>query len=349
MSAFVVGDSHIDYLLAAGLKGGARSSELRWFAPGDAKSTDYQRGEVQGPTALASAQERIRYLTEETITRTGHMLKAENRRSVGHRYDTKEPADFYRATWFQLVSKPTTPVQTLKAIACYEYQSCEHAEWEQSEAKAFCDALTKRMISKLPGYEEAAWEIRPGERCPQCERCGVLLTGTVHGQPACTNCEATMRSITARVVAPSLQPAPLPAVKDEPEVTEPFTPFAGKVTTHCPIPGRKDEVSERATHKADVTPGISIRLYGTDANNRDHSAREYDRTYRIGDSAEYGSYNLSYMGKITAIGPRSVTIHETRHTGSPTGTRHVLTLNEFDWRNWDGIEKKIKNNSEWSD
>jgi hypothetical protein len=46
-----------------------------------------------------------------------------------------------------------------KAIACYEYQACECADWEQSEAVQFCDALRRKMIARLPGYEAAPWGV----------------------------------------------------------------------------------------------------------------------------------------------------------------------------------------------
>ena len=49
------------------------------------------------------------------------------------------------------------PVQVLKAVACYEYQSCEHAAWVTSAAFAFCDALRCHAIRCLPGYDDAAW------------------------------------------------------------------------------------------------------------------------------------------------------------------------------------------------
>jgi hypothetical protein len=52
---------------------------------------------------------------------------------------------------------PMNPVQVLKAINCYQYQSCEHDEWKSSEAHAFIEALRSAAISALPGYEAAAW------------------------------------------------------------------------------------------------------------------------------------------------------------------------------------------------
>jgi hypothetical protein len=65
---------------------------------------------------------------------------------------------------------------------------------------------------------------------------------------------------------------------------------------------------------ADVTPGVSIRLYGTYSNNREGEARPFDKTYKVGDFAKYGSYNLIYDGKIQAITGKTVTI-ETSGTG----------------------------------
>ena len=56
-----------------------------------------------------------------------------------------------------------SPVQCLKMIDCYEYQSREGADWERSVARAFCEALRRRLIGALPGYEDAAWGVPRGE------------------------------------------------------------------------------------------------------------------------------------------------------------------------------------------
>jgi hypothetical protein len=47
----------------------------------------------------------------------------------------------------------------IKAADCLDYQSCEHPEWDKSEAKQLLDAIRAAAISKLPGYEEAEWAI----------------------------------------------------------------------------------------------------------------------------------------------------------------------------------------------
>ena len=56
-------------------------------------------------------------------------------------------------------------------------------------------------------------------------------------------------------------------------------------------------------------------------------------TLRLGDEAEYGSYNLSYTGTITKITEKCVTI--VAYPGSNMARTHRLDLNEFCWRNWD--------------
>lgn len=82
-------------------------------------------------------------------------------------------------------------------------------------------------------------------------------------------------------------------------------------------PGR---VAEGA--RADIVRGESIRLYGDDRG------RAYDRTFKVGDVAEYDSYNLHYLGTIVSITAKTITI-KPRH-GSRTKR---LGLYEFSWRN----------------
>ena len=59
----------------------------------------------------------------------------------------------------------------------------------------------------------------------------------------------------------------------------------------------------------DIAPGESIRLYGVDTN-RIRGPLAYDRTFRVGDVAEYDSYNTSFHGKILAITEKTVTISD---------------------------------------
>lgn len=146
MSAFVLDKAHIDFLVTAGL----RLDSMR------ALTLEIR---VEGtPTACLE-------LSESTATAFGKLLWTENHRSVSARYPDATGADArdmrgpesYRFEWASLTRNDA--VRVLKAIDCYEYQSCEHDGWETSLAKEFCDALRSRAIRNLPGYEEAEWGI----------------------------------------------------------------------------------------------------------------------------------------------------------------------------------------------
>ncbi len=54
---------------------------------------------------------------------------------------------------------PINPVQLIKAIQCYQYQSCEHSGWETSKAKEITDSLLRSALRHLPGYNDAKWSI----------------------------------------------------------------------------------------------------------------------------------------------------------------------------------------------
>lgn len=68
-------------------------------------------------------------------------------------------------------------------------------------------------------------------------------------------------------------------------------------------------------------------------------------TLRVGDEAEYDSYNLSYTGTITKITEKAVTI--VAYPGSRMARTHRLDLNAFCWRNFDfNAAATAKRNSE---
>ena len=97
-------------------------------------------------------------------------------------------------------------------------------------------------------------------------------------------------------------------------------------------------------HHADIIPGKSIRLFGIETN-RYGGPKAYDKTFKVGDEAEYGSYNLHYFGKILAIGAKTVRI-ETSSTG---GRSRLLDPYEFSFRNRDDADRKHEANADWRD
>jgi hypothetical protein len=158
MSAFVVAKAHIDALITAGLhQPWMNYGPLRWFDSEDFEPGCFQEGEPWGPETHRWLESHRRELTGATAGQVGAMLWAENRRSVNHRYAEDE----WEAPYvFDRLPGSPAPVDTLKAIDGYEYQSCEHPEWRRSEAFAFCEALRGRVIHHLPGYHASeAWHI----------------------------------------------------------------------------------------------------------------------------------------------------------------------------------------------
>ena len=98
----------------------------------------------------------------------GQMLIDANVDSVSHRYpDSKDglpgPINAYYEMpyiWASTVLDPRTtptPIEGIKVVRNFMYQSCERPDWEDSQAKAFCDALILDLIGKLPGYDAAPW------------------------------------------------------------------------------------------------------------------------------------------------------------------------------------------------
>jgi hypothetical protein len=150
----MVDDEHIHLLVNAGLSYSTGGSRLRWQVREltvEEQNRVYSKGQPWGPEAQMMYGRVVRHLTRENAGYVGAMLLAENRRSVDHRYAEEEWEQPYL---FKMLPGVPNPVAVLKAIDGFEYQACEHPEWEKSEAHNFCDALRRKAIGKLPGYEE---------------------------------------------------------------------------------------------------------------------------------------------------------------------------------------------------
>jgi hypothetical protein len=164
MSAYVVGRAHIDALVRVALEG---PSDRAPQYPGDGWTFDGFYNDEDG--------EQVRYDVDRLAADDlGRMLWIENVRSVAARYPEDDsdsrpgPADFtdteaetYTYPRGPLSPRHLTAVEALVALSGYEYQACEHPEWEGSAARAFCDALRHAVIRALPGYDTAdTWEVR---------------------------------------------------------------------------------------------------------------------------------------------------------------------------------------------
>ena len=166
MSAFMVGKEHIDALVAAALSGEKEGPPLRWYVrqmTDEEKTRAYRAGVSWGVAGPKIAERLSRYATPDEAERIGQMLLRENRLSVNHRYGQSEVEDIYT---YKGSARPRAvdPIVILKALDCFEYQCCEHPGWVTAEAFSFCHALRRRMIRRLPGYDQAPWEIGSREQ-----------------------------------------------------------------------------------------------------------------------------------------------------------------------------------------
>lgn len=169
MSAFMVDKEHVDLLVAVGIKG-VRGRSVRpdhsWNRP-SWYATDLSRLDPETVTTAMWRMER-RQIDYTTADEVGAMLVATNLDSIHARYpdtieapeETPGPIERYwehEYRWADPRYVPTA-VEALKAISCYEYQSCEHEGWEDSEAKRYCEALRDAVIHHLPGMDDAPWD-----------------------------------------------------------------------------------------------------------------------------------------------------------------------------------------------
>jgi len=72
-----------------------------------------------------------------------------------------------------------------------------------------------------------------------------------------------------------------------------------------------------------------------------------ERTFHVGDRAEYDSYNLHYIGKIVSITNKTVTILDYPDSSGVQSRKHRLDLHTFCWRNFShSIEEKRELNAD---
>lgn len=84
----------------------------------------------------------------------GQILMDETYRQVNGRYDSEDKAPKF----FVVPVKHLEPVQIIKLINCWRYQSCDLDDYKDTHAWAIATALRDAAISGLPGYDEADWE-----------------------------------------------------------------------------------------------------------------------------------------------------------------------------------------------
>jgi hypothetical protein len=109
-------------------------------------------------------------VVEEKADETGRLLWQECQRSVAHRYPRDKDGE-WPGPWFPDLDRGLTLVDIERyvfeplegrvdpqvveiATSSYQYQSCEHPEWEGSEAFRLSNALREAAEQILPGYQQ---------------------------------------------------------------------------------------------------------------------------------------------------------------------------------------------------
>jgi hypothetical protein len=138
MSAYLVGHAHIDALLTF------------------AMSKRYGRGVVY------TANETLIEINCDNASEIGRILLTENERSVRHCYPNDAVCNLPGAIGedsanyeFSSFDGGLTPMEVLKGCNCFDYQACETGDYESSIACVIIDAIRKRAILCLPGYNNA--------------------------------------------------------------------------------------------------------------------------------------------------------------------------------------------------
>jgi hypothetical protein len=108
--------------------------------------------------AAFHAGEKFSRVDEDKAQVLGQLLLNENQRSVNVRYHTvDDPKEFMLD--LKAFQEPPAIVPALRLCACLKYQSCEADDWRTTEAIILLDKITTRLITKLPGWEDAPWSI----------------------------------------------------------------------------------------------------------------------------------------------------------------------------------------------
>lgn len=141
MSAFMVDDGHIDYLVTAVRRLGVTEATIP---------------AVTGLPNLDTVQ--IDTLDD---TELGRILLGTNLSSMIARYGDRltsqelEAVDEYE---YQPWAGPSTDGWTIKVCECYAYQCNEYDGWEDSLARCIIERIEGRLHDRA-GYDDAPWEV----------------------------------------------------------------------------------------------------------------------------------------------------------------------------------------------
>jgi hypothetical protein len=153
-NAFVLDPTHVDAILSVALHGPAGFDSRvfpGWDRPdvGDMVRRPHEKLSAENATEVG-----VRLLAGcvASVLHQQHAV-SEGRQAGPSRLPAPEAYEF------EDLGPILTTAECCKALACLECQSCEDPDWPDSPSRGFCGALLWRLISTLPGYREAPWEL----------------------------------------------------------------------------------------------------------------------------------------------------------------------------------------------
>jgi hypothetical protein len=129
MSAFVVSEVHINTLITFGASG-------------------------QNPATVYWERRHISFRGNEQML--ADVLMNANVEAVNTRYS--DDGQLTGCKFRRAVTLPA-PVGILKACDCYDYQTCELANYDATFAAKIIEAVRAKAVRALPGYDDAKWSI----------------------------------------------------------------------------------------------------------------------------------------------------------------------------------------------
>ena len=129
MSAWTVNKKMIDVLMTEAI----RARDPIYFTASDGESYKIDR---------------------DNVNEIGQALWNANYKSVNHRYNEDTKAPQYK---YEMDSYHRKAVDVIKSCKCFDYQTCEFPEWEETVEKDILERIMHKAINRLPGYEEAPW------------------------------------------------------------------------------------------------------------------------------------------------------------------------------------------------
>lgn len=93
----------------------------------------------------------------EDLDHCAELLSRQNWNSVNTRYEAEEPVVIVK---FSMKCPPYTPAEIIKACDGYDYQACETADYEDTDAAKIVRVIRHTAINALPEYRSAkTWQI----------------------------------------------------------------------------------------------------------------------------------------------------------------------------------------------